>query len=215
VGTVLVTSIAFSHQFIEAGRTLAGALAADEPASGPALRLAMAMHRALSALSPTDLDAVGHTDADTRIHLAAAAALMAIVHPPSEPAAAAAILLWRGPGIGSPHRMVDPAMLVARLLFAFRENEIEEAVRCLDDLFERFPGFPTSGALQDLLVARLQDHGAERERACLLHLEFLYHDDPAIRLLVRSCISAPAHVGRRRTTPARPLWPVTRESTAG
>jgi hypothetical protein len=188
-------------QFLEGAEMLAHSLHPGESPLPAARRLADAMRDGLAEVRGVSCDSP-----DARIHMAVAAALMAYVRPEAAADAEAAIGEWLGAGLASPRSMTDARALISRVLLAIPRDEVADAVACVDTLAERFPDFPCFGGIEDLVVACVQGHGHERERACLEHVAFFCQDDPTLQAMVHVCDAALRPVERRHATP-HPPWP--------
>lgn len=188
-------------RFILGGDVLARAILEGNTAFVPTRRLAQAM--AMMARHGVRPDTILP---DMRVRLCLSALLMAQVLPETAADAEACVTEWRGPGIGCPSRMHDPEALLGRILLSLRANEVDDAVQALTHLADRFPEFPSVGAAYDLVVARVQDHGAEREASCLRNLAFAHREEPVLAALCRLLSRQPRRISRRRTTPHVPAF---------
>lgn len=147
-----------------AGEALANALLASSPGSLPveAEQLADAMLGSLLRVTSATADA---EDADRRVRLAMATAVVAATRPHAALACHQAIGTWMGMGIGSPLRHENTYALAARVLLSLWLDDKDAAAEAINALVE-IDRTGISGVLHDWVVARLQGHGAEREARC-------------------------------------------------
>jgi hypothetical protein len=147
-----------------AGEALANAILASSPGELPveAEQLADAMLGSLLRVTAETADA---EDADRRVRLAMATAVVAAARPHAALACHQAIGTWMGTGIGSPLRQRHTYALAARVLLSLWLNDRDAAAEATNALVE-FDRTGLSGVLHDWVVARLQGHGAEREAQC-------------------------------------------------
>lgn len=169
-----------SRAYVVGGEALGAVILSGARPSEAALQLADAMIGELMLIEAATADC---EDADTRVRLAAATAMISVLRPHVAAQADASISVWIGCGVGGPRRMRDPEAIFARSLLAMRVGNLDDAVACLDVLFERFPSFDGVGVLQDWLVARIGGHGPEREIGCVENLTFVLGNHPQLVVL--------------------------------
>lgn len=157
-----------SPAFVLAGDAVAACRLATVrgPLDEDALALTDAM---IGELLLVDARTADHTDADDRLRVAIATAILPFCRPHVERVSDALVGVWTGVGIGDARRMEDPVALAARALFSLRAGDLTDATGAADRLAE-VDGEAIAGAIHDWLVARVQGHGTEREAQCLEHL---------------------------------------------
>jgi hypothetical protein len=203
-----------SRAYVVGGEALGAVILSGTASSESALQLADAMIGEIMLVEAATADC---EDADTRARLAMATAMISVLRPHVAAQADASISVWLGCGIGSPRRMHDPEAIFGRALLAMRIGNLDDAVACLDVLFERFPTFEGVGVLQDWLVARIGGHGGDRETGCVENLAFVLRDHPQLVVLAAMVaeIAAPREqvIERvERRLAARSVVPVARRA---
>lgn len=150
------------------------------PLDEDALALSDAM---IGELLLVDAHAADHEDADVRLRLAIATAVIPFARPHMARVTDALVAVWTGVGLGSAQRMHDPTALAARALFAMQRGDLVDAADAAGRL-AAVDGEGVAGAVHDWVVARVQGHGTEREAQCFEHLALALGGRHAALLLV-------------------------------
>jgi hypothetical protein len=145
-----------------AGEALAGSLLGNVDLPREADELADAMIGSMmlvEAAEPYD------EDPERRVQLALSTAVLSVVRPHTARACDGVISVWMGLGIGSAHRVDDPYTMAARVLLHLFLGDSEAAAEAVDALVD-IDRTGVGGVLHDWTVARLQNHGQDREAQC-------------------------------------------------
>ncbi len=137
----------------------------------------------------------GLENADIRVELATAAAVLGVVRPRVAPVCRGAITVWLGFGMPPARWQNDPNQLAARTLLFLALDDTDAAIKSIDALLE-FGGAPANGVLHDWTVSRVQRHGPSREAQCFHNLRLALMGYPSATLQLLAAIVVMERMGR-------------------